>query len=70
MKAATGPAEGSAARSLARWANSQDEWLRLVTYKVLVQRTPLENEMLDACYNEMLAEKKLGPVHAIRMDIP
>ena len=62
-----GPAEGSAARALARWANSQDEWVRLVTHKVLVQRTPLDNETLDACYDQMLAEKELIAVKPDRI---
>ena len=52
-------AEGSAARSLAEWANSQDGWIRLLAQSVLLERVTLDELKLDACYKQLLAEKGL-----------
>lgn len=58
----TGPtaAEGSAVGALAGWANGLDGWVRKVATEVLARRTPLDDEILDACFAEMLAEKGLS----------
>jgi hypothetical protein len=51
--------EGSAVRALANWANDQDGWVRMVTAEVLPRRTMLNDDMIDAAYQQLLAEKGL-----------
>ena len=51
--------EGSASRALARWANSQDGWIRLLTHNILLERVQLDERQLGMCYEQFLAEKGL-----------
>ena len=51
--------EGSAVGALATWANGLDGWVRMVTAEVLSRRTTLDEEMIAAAYQQLLAEKGL-----------
>lgn len=57
----TGPTavEGSAVGALATWANGLDGWVRMVTAEVLSRRTMLDDDMIDAAYRQLMAEKGL-----------
>ena len=51
--------EGSAVGALARWANGQDGWVRMVTSTVLTRRTSLDHATVETAFNQLLAEKGL-----------
>jgi hypothetical protein len=52
--------EGSSVGALASWANGLDGWIRLVASQVLARRTALDDEIIDAAYYQMFAEKGLS----------
>jgi hypothetical protein len=52
--------EGSSVGALASWANGLDGWIRLVASHVLARRTALDDEIIEATYHQMLAEKGLS----------
>lgn len=62
MASDAGPGDGSAARALAAWANSQDGWARLVAQHVLTTNVPLDDEAVESCFSQLLAEKHLSDV--------
>ena len=56
-------------RALAAWANSQDGWACLVAQHVITTNAPLDDETLESCYGQLLAEKQLSDVSPESIDL-
>jgi len=52
---------GTGRSLLVSWAKGKDDWLRQIVADVIESRSPLSDDRVQAAYDQLLVQKRLGP---------